>query len=143
MHPPLNLHIHITTPGGLCLKIVVLHHTLGEVAEFQAQQIKKIYINCHEFCIGCRDNAAEKNLHCGQIHWWCNGISRIVHPVYSYCESCSVWIAIFSSIIYHYSPIRHVTPPFGRDIYVLYENILLVPSTKPGIPCANWPISLA
>ena len=36
MHPPLNLHIHITTPGGLCLKIVVLHHTLGEVDEFEA-----------------------------------------------------------------------------------------------------------
>ena len=125
MHPLLNFYINIPVPGVIYLNIVVLHHALGEVAEFEAillasshhsVQIKIFYINCHEFCIECLDDAVEENLYCGQIHYVFTAVLRIVYPIYSYCESGLVGISIFLYVIHHKSPIHNVPKPIGKGI---------------------------
>ena len=105
---------------------------------------KKILdINCHEVGVDCQDDAAKEQLHCGQAHCECATISWVVGSITPYSELCAEGVALVWVIINHYSPICDVFPPIDGDILLVYKKIVFVPSSMPGTPCANCPISLA
>ena len=69
IHASSNLHVHIPTPGCFCLQIVLLHHTLGYVAEFELHvlspshvdvQVKLLVIIFHEVGVDCQYDAVDE-----------------------------------------------------------------------------------
>ena len=69
VHAAFNLCVDPAVGSGFLFEIVVGDDIVGEVVEFEAHelaschwgvQIEILYVNCHEFCVGCGDDTVEE-----------------------------------------------------------------------------------
>jgi hypothetical protein len=77
---------------------------------------RNIEVECHKFCVGCRYDAVEEELHCEEVYCGSSAVTWVVDEVATHGDACPKLVLLCITVRAYYSAVGDVPPAFFWDL---------------------------